>query len=249
MLLTMANFHPRTERRLAAAMRIYDLLRSAIMHGEIPSGVLPGETELMVAFSVSRQVIRDALEQLRKEGLVQRLQGAGTLVTPTRVSHDFDVLQGPVQDIEHRIILSAEEVAPPSVARKLGLPVGANCGVVEITTFMDGVPLDTATTYVHASFLSIVEGFGAHDEWFSLYARAGIALGVTDHAIEASVADEYNASLLGVEPGHPLLVLERLVFDADGDPVEYAFTRIRGDRLTLHQRMSRQKTHPFDTPS
>jgi GntR family transcriptional regulator len=240
----MATFHPRTVRRLAAAMRIYDLLRSAIMHGEIPSGVLPGETELMVSFSASRQVIRDALEQLRKEGLVQRLQGAGTLVTPTRVSHDFDVLQGPVQDIEHQIILSAEEIAPPSVARKLGLPPGAHCGVVEITTSLDGVPLDNATTYVHASFLPVVDTFGPNDEWFALYARAGITLGDTDHAIEASVADEYNASLLGVEPGHPLLVLERLVYDIEGNPVEYAFTRIRGDRLTLHQRMSRQKPQP-----
>jgi GntR family transcriptional regulator len=243
-LSNLATFHPRTERRLAAAGRIHDLLRSAIMRGDIPSGVLPSETELMVSFSASRPVIRGAMELLRQEGLVKRLQGTGTLVTSTRVTHDFDILQGPVQDVDHRLLGVSEEVAPPSVARALGLTIGESCGVVELVTLLGNVPLDAATQYVRADFLPWVAGFGSHDEWFSLYARAGIELGVTDHSIEASVADPYSAALLDVEVGHPLLVLERLVHDANGNPVEYAFTRIRGDRLTLRQRLHRTSPHP-----
>jgi GntR family transcriptional regulator len=238
MYSNVATFHPRTERRLAAAGRIRDLLRSAIMHGDIASGVLPSETELMVSFSASRQVVRDALDLLSDEGIVQRLQGTGTLVTPTRVTHNFDALRGPVQDVDHRILGIAEEVAPPSVARALGVPLGSNCGVVELVTSLGGVPLDSATTYVLPSFLPIVETLGEHDDWFALYERAGIPLGATDHSIEASVADVYSAAILNVSVGHPLLVLERLVHDSTGTPVEYAFTRIRGDRLTLLQHMN-----------
>jgi GntR family transcriptional regulator len=246
MYSNVATFHPRTERRLAAAGRIRDLLRSAIMHGEIASGVLPSETELMVSFSASRQVVRDALELLRDEGVIQRLQGTGTLVTPTRVTHNFDVLRGPVQDVSHRVIGITEEIAPPSVARALGIPIGSSCGVVELITSLGGVPLDSATTYVLRSFLSIVATFAEHDDWFSLYERAGIRLGATEHSIEASVADTYSAAILDVEVGHPLLVLERLVHDSTGVPMEYAFTRIRGDRLTLLQRMSPTPTDPGD---
>jgi len=51
------------------------------------------------------------------------------------------------------------------------------------------------------------------------------------------VTDPYLAVLLDVEPGHPLLVLERLVHDVAGAPLEWGFTRIRGDRITLQQRM------------
>lgn len=243
----MAPFHPRTERRLAAAGRVHDLLRSAIMHGEIPSGVLPREAELMESFSASRQVIRGALELLREEGLVQRLQGSGTLVTSIRVTHDFDFLHGPAQEVEHRLLSVSEESAPPSVARKLGLAPGETCGIVETVTYLDDAPLNSTTAYVQASFLPQLAGFGAHDEWFSLYARAGVALGTTEHTIEASVADPFSAALLDVEPGHPLLVLERLVFDVDDSPVEYAFTRIRGDRLTLRQRHSRAGPEPRST--
>ncbi|MGW9111727.1 GntR family transcriptional regulator [Microbacterium sp. NPDC055683] len=238
---TMATFHPRTERRLAAAGRVHDLLRSAIMHGEIPSGVLPSENELMSSFSASRQVIRGALDLLRAEGLVRRLQGAGTLVTSLRITHDFDFLHGPDQQVEHRLLSVSEEAAPPSVARKLAIAPDATCGIVETVTLLDGAPLHITTAYVLASFLPELERFQAHDEWFGLYAAARIEIGTTDHAIEASVADPFSASLLEVDTGHPLLVLERLVRDIDGHPLEYAFTRIRGDRLTLRQRHSRRE--------
>jgi GntR family transcriptional regulator len=244
MFPTMASFHPRTERRLAAAGRVHDLLRSAIMHGEIASGVLPSEAELMDSFSASRQVIRGALELLTREGLVRRLQGTGTLVTSIRVTHDFDFLHGPAQAVEHRLLSVSEEVAPPSVARKLDLAAGESCGIVETVTYLDEAPLHSTTAYVQTSFLPQLAGFDTHDEWFSLYKRAGVQLGTTEHAIEASVADPFSASLLDVPPGHPLLVLERLVRDVTDHPVEYAFTRIRGDRLTLRQRHTRAGPDP-----
>jgi GntR family transcriptional regulator len=245
----MPTFHPRTERRLAAAGRVHDLLRSAIMHGEIPSGVLPGELELMASFSASRQVIRGALELLRQEGLVRRMQGSGTLVTSLRVTHDFDFLHGPDQDdVEHKVLSMSQEIAPPTVAHKLRIEDGGSCGIVEVVTDLADTPLHSTTVYLRVEFLAQVAELGPHDEWFSLYSRAGVELGTTDHAIESSIADPFNASLLGVEPGHPLLVLERLVHDIDGTPVEYAFTRIRGDRLTLRQSLSRAEPAPRPEP-
>jgi GntR family transcriptional regulator len=72
----------------------------------------------------------------------------------------------------------------------------------------------------------------------SLYDNAGVEMGSTDHFIEAAVADESVAELLEVQPGHPLLMFERLVRDREGSPLELAFTRVRGDRLTLVQNMT-----------
>ena len=237
----VVSFHPRTERRLSAARRVHDLLRSAIIRGELRAGVLPGEAELMVAFSASRQVVRDALDLLRREGLVRRLQGTGTLATSTRVRHDFNFLHGPEQGrVEHRLLGVSREVAAPQVARELGLAAGEECGVVEMLSTLEDEPFYTSTTYVPAAFLVHAEGLGPHDEWFTIYERTGIELGTTEHAIEASVADPFTAALLDVEEGHPLLLFERVVRDLEGTPLEYAFTQVRGDRLTLQQTLSRR---------
>ena len=47
---------------------------------------LPPETELAAAMGVSRTVIRDALSELEREGLVERVRGIGAVVNRSVVA-------------------------------------------------------------------------------------------------------------------------------------------------------------------
>jgi len=58
----------------------------------------------------------------------------------------------------------------------------------------------------------------------------GLRLGRARQAIEAKPADEYEAELLQVSLGQPVLVLERLSYLHDGSPIEYVRSTYRGDR-------------------
>jgi GntR family transcriptional regulator len=49
--------------------------------------------------------------------------------------------------------------------------------------------------------------------------------------IEAVAATEADAKLLDVEPGSPILQIERVIIAADGAPLEYLQARYRGDRF------------------
>lgn len=61
--------------------RVYETLLARIMSGEYPPDFrLPSEHELAGHFEVSRPIVRDALERLRKEGLIYSRQGAGSFV-------------------------------------------------------------------------------------------------------------------------------------------------------------------------
>lgn len=65
----------------AKYIQMSNTLRTAITEGEYKSGSrLPTEQQLMEQFGVSRQTVRNALEILTKEGLIQRRQGSGTVV-------------------------------------------------------------------------------------------------------------------------------------------------------------------------
>lgn len=62
-------------------------LRSQILDGDYPVGAqLPSTTELCEHYDVSRTVIRDALNELRRDGLIIGQQGKGVFVTSTEVS-------------------------------------------------------------------------------------------------------------------------------------------------------------------
>lgn len=63
------------------AERVYDGLFHAIMTGKLAPGArLPSELELAGHFQVSRPVVRQALDRLRKDELVSSIRGSGTYV-------------------------------------------------------------------------------------------------------------------------------------------------------------------------
>lgn len=241
--MSQPRVDPRTYRRSGAARRVRDLLRAAVIHEEYPAGALPGETELMLSFSASRQVIRDALALLRDEGLVKRVQGTGTFSVASKVRHSFNHLHGPLPEREvvtQRVLDVSREAASPRVAQQLGITRGARCGVVEYLTFVGDEPYCACTAYVPLALLPVVERGQPVGEWYSLYEAAGHELGFTDNAVEAIVADDLVACLLDVPPGSPLMMFERVIRDRAGRPLEYAFARVRGDRVALITRLPRR---------
>ncbi|MEF2072013.1 FadR/GntR family transcriptional regulator [Consotaella aegiceratis] len=61
--------------------RVYHLLSSRIASGEYAADQkLPSEKELALQFDVSRPIVREALERLRRDGLIYSRQGAGSFV-------------------------------------------------------------------------------------------------------------------------------------------------------------------------
>lgn len=60
---------------------LYNDILAGILLGEYPpQSTLPPETRLAEDYGISRTVVRTALEQLKRDGLVQSRQGSGTVV-------------------------------------------------------------------------------------------------------------------------------------------------------------------------
>jgi GntR family transcriptional regulator len=110
------------------------ILRDQIADGQLRAGDrLPPEEALRAQFGVSRGTLRQALEGLERDGLVERSQGRGTYVGASRRDHTDRrrltmsaavALARSAVDLERQ----GEAVPPPSVAAVLGLPAGAEVG-------------------------------------------------------------------------------------------------------------------------
>ncbi len=94
--------------------RIYSSLLHAIISGRFAKGAkLPSEPELAKIFSVSRPVVRQALEKMRVEGIVTSQRGSGTYVAgldqfaasvlPTVIDSPVHA-KGMLDDLEFRLI-------------------------------------------------------------------------------------------------------------------------------------------------
>ncbi len=203
-------------------------------------GALPSEAELMLEFGTTRNVVREALGLLRDEGLVERLQGAGTFVVTEKILHRFDVLRGVGDGFPNRrhrmrgeVPTIARIAAPEPVAEQLGLTVGEECLRVDAWVAFDDVPFSLATSYLPATLEDALRGATFNGDWYELLESIGLGLETSSMSVEATVADDVVGPWLGVAIGAPLVLFTRLIIGADGKPVEYGFVRVRADRVLL----------------
>ncbi|MFE0461323.1 GntR family transcriptional regulator [Kitasatospora sp. NPDC058965] len=236
-------------RRLRAdrARQVADVLRQQVLSEAFGDGPLPHEEQLAGEFGASRNTVREALDLLRGEGLVRRVPGSGTLVVADKVPHGLDRLKGLAETLrEHGEVVNEVRAfgpvrAPGPVARRFGLPQGADVVYVERLRRLNGLPLSLDLTYLAPDIGAELDAADlAHRDIFRLIEEiAGQPLGRADITLEAVSADPHSAAVLEVPHGAALLMLERLTTLADGRPVDLEYIRFRGDRITMQGRLLR----------
>ncbi|WP_328901696.1 GntR family transcriptional regulator [Streptomyces sp. NBC_00441] len=231
-------------RRLRAdgARLLADLLRHQVRTGAFPGGALPYEDTIGRDYGVSRNTVRQALDLLRGEGVVERQPGVGTVVVAEKYPHALDRLQGLAETLrEHgRVTNEVRTVgpvpAPAPVARRLGLAEHTDVLYIERRRLLNGLPLSLDLTYVPMDVGAGLLGADLEntDVFRLLESLTGQRLGDADITLEAVNADAHSAAVLEVPRGSAVLMLERLTRLADGRPVDLEFIRFRGDRISMN---------------
>lgn len=198
----------------------------------------------MHRYDVSRGVVRDALQMLRTQGLLERVRGAGTfVVAPAQVRHHIEVSQDISGELAHGRARSSWEVlgwsmrpAPGVIAERLGIGTGDTVFCLERRAMLDGLPLSMRASWlVGTTAKPLLEpGVDLHSSLYQLLEETlGIRVGNTELVIETENADPLTASPLGVKLGTALFRMQRTVFDRDGGRIEYSIAHSRSDRMAL----------------
>lgn len=232
------EFMPAASQLLARRLR--DLLRAALRDGAFGKGKLPSEPELMARYRASRDVVRDALDLLRRDGLIERRRGLGT----TAVREDY-VVSGALPPagralddhlelgrITPRLLHWAWLPAPEVVAAHLDeMAVGGDCLCVEYVLLLDDRPLAVFTNYVRSPEATQMDQSLFRRDFYLLLYSGGVDFAAFDLKVQAASADDYVAAMLHVLPGEPVLLLEQTIRDVSGAAVDYALGTARREML------------------
>ena len=231
--------------------QLRERLRERIADGSYQQGArLPAESEISAIFGVSRITVRQALNDLQKEGLIVKVPGKGSFVARRTPRQDLSRLEGFGEAMSrqgHRIVnrvLSHLEVdASPAVAARLGLPPGAQVTEVRRVRYLDRKPVSYEVTYLPPSVGRRLrtENLAERDIFLILELDYGIVLGHADIQIGAQGADPAMAAALEVAPGAALLRIERLTWTAAGEPLDFEYLHVLGEAFQYGLRLPR---HP-----
>jgi GntR family transcriptional regulator len=227
------------------------ILERAMAEGRVTVGEqLPSEAQLCEDYGVSRTVVRQALAELANEGVIVRHKGKGSFVAPPKVDeHLAQSLTGLAEEVSARgrrltnDVLAFERASPPAhIAEVLELAPGQDVIHLERLRSIDGERWNVTSTYLPLDLCAPLLEYDMRER--SLYATLEDELGlVLDHGrrtIEAAVAGEEHARLLGIPPGSPVLLLRSIAYLADGRPIEYFLAWHRGDRSRFDVQLRRR---------
>ncbi|WP_100475690.1 GntR family transcriptional regulator [Mycobacteroides abscessus] len=227
---------------VAPFRQIAGILREEITSGRLaPGEKLASEPEMVEHFQVSKTTWRNALDELRHEGLVVSARGLGVFVRKQapvrRLSSDrfsrryreegnaafsaeaknsgFDAGVDNVvvrREQPNAVIAQALKVAPDSEV------------VVRSRRYLaDGRPVQTAVSYIPAAF---AEGTAIEQEntgpggIYSRLEESGHVLAAFSEEVRARMPAPEERQALDIDAGIPVLTVSRIAYDTDGVPVE-----------------------------
>jgi GntR family transcriptional regulator len=235
--------------RIPLHWQIAGVLRKRILEGTYCRGQkMPSESELMSTYNVSRTTVRQALGNLRSEGLIFRILGKGTFVSRSRAFQNLGSLQGfgsAMRELgyeTHSKLLSVRTIAPP---KHVASHIEGCEQVTELRRlrFLNRSPISFDVSYLPAPIGERVAqaDLASRDVFTVLENDCQIVLGHADLRMRATLATHEVRTLLELAEGAPILFIERVVHTEAGVPFEYEELHYRGDAFQFKVHVERQE--------
>jgi len=213
--------------KIPAYVAIYNILYSDIVNGVYEDGSrLPSETALAKRYKVSRNTIRLALAILNEDGLIQKSQGRGTIVT-NRGNGEFaygQKISNPIircaQDEIDVIDISFNYGPPTEVAqRKLGIKITEIVMASNNVYYSGGAPIGHAFIQIPVKHFEDLEvQLNSEKEVSSLINNTIFEM--ADRAtinLKLVFAEENITSFLQIQPNEPVLFIETILLNSLGE--------------------------------
>lgn len=238
-----------------APPRLYEQVKTYLREGITaglwqPGEKTPSESELMERFKASRMTVHRALRELSAEGVLRRVQGAGSFVqspvprSPLLEIHDIaeDITRRGHQHRAEILVLEAR-LAGPEIAAEFQRPAQSKVFYSEILHFENDIPVELEERYILPAFAPdyLKQDFSRQTP--NRYLQNIAPASEVEHIIHASSANARIQALLRLAPHEPCLCLLRRTW-AEGKPATRSLLTHPGSRYSLG---SRYKLADFHT--
>jgi GntR family transcriptional regulator len=213
--------------------QIAQTIGESIVNGEYPPGSrLPTEAELCARFGISRHTVREALAQLRHQGLIESRQGIGSIVRRTEpVTHHVETYSS-IHDLTRhahgrpiRVERVDDIVADEALAERLSGSPGQSFIRIEGFRYDQSNPerpMGHVVAHVDAAFGRIREAAWELDRSIveTLERLYGVRVARIQQEVTAVALEPEMAARLHAEAYSPALAIRRTYLSESGRSFE-----------------------------
>ncbi len=219
--------------------QIKELLLQFIRESE-EGDPIPTEVELCEQFEVSRQTVRQSINELVSEGYLNRMKGKGTFIREKKIKQDFLLVLDSFDDeMRRKGLVPTTKVleltlvkSDPEVSKVLGLKVGSDVVKLRRLRFANNEPFVLVLTYLPYHLLNniLTKDFNKESLYKIIDREYNLKIDGASLILESKIAGDYQTKHLGIEKGDPIQLIRRIAFLEDKTPIDYSLAEYRGDR-------------------
>lgn len=229
-----------TKKNLPIYIQIHDQIKAEIEKGIwVVGNRLPSERDLSIKFGVSRMTLRQAIQTLADEGILERKIGSGTYVAKKRVQETMtgttsfsEIIksQGKVPSSK----TTAYFITQPSSSEmeKLHLNEDDQILRMERIRYADDSPICFEVTSIPYDLIKdsnkneVTQSF-----YHTLTTKGNQQIGKAVQRVTAMVASEKIADYLEIKKGDAILSLRQISYFENQKPFEYVRSQYVGNRF------------------
>ncbi len=216
------------------------MLRKLIDSEEYRNGkMLPKEVDLSKQLNISRNTLRQAINQLVFEGLLVRKKGVGTKVARKGItggvknwlsfSQEMKMMGIEVRNYELHL---SHKKATPEAAGFFEIGEEDRCVVMERVRGNVQFPFVYFISYFNPALPITGEENYNTPLYEMLEHNYGIVVKLSKEEVSARLAGDLIAEKLEIGANDPILIRKRFVYDDKGLPIEYNIGYYRADSFT-----------------
>ena len=199
---------------------------------------LPSELEIIEATGLSRTTVRQAIENLVQEGLLERRRGIGTFVKSRNKNlWNLENLRSfrEVMEIEgsetSTSVISIKRIKTnKTLEKRFGAEI-RDFYELERLRYLDGAPVILVNTFVPVELVPGLESFDLSEEsLFEIMKKEyHVDIAFAEKELRARTVKPYDAGLLKIPLDSVVQLVDTITYNSEGNPIEYSVSRDRGD--------------------
>jgi DNA-binding GntR family transcriptional regulator len=217
-------------------------IRNYIINGKYSYGMkIPSEKLLGEKFNVSRITVRKAIENLCKDGLLEKKQGKGTFVKSVKFQDRLDTIHGFTDTLNKKgryprkiIVEKSYKTPDEKIAKDLNIDVN------EPVIYLKRILLDGGSPYMidecyypAARFPDLFDKINNATSMYKLLEKDyKVTLSKSYKELSIIKAEKEVINDLGCSLDEPLFNIYKIVYDTDDVPVQISIMKVLGDRVT-----------------
>ncbi|UOQ91864.1 GntR family transcriptional regulator [Halobacillus shinanisalinarum] len=228
-------------------IQLKEILEKEIFDGKYKTKI-PSEREFMEDFSISRSTVREAINLLVRDGALEKKKGKGTFISFKPIQEWLGYLGSTTETIrgmgmkpgakliDHGIIKPDQ-----SVSTLTGLDVAY---FIKRVRYADDVPIAIENQYYPVEIGRKLAQYDLDNAtlYDLLEKKLEIHFADAEQMITSGPFHESDAKLLGVSPASCTLIINRMIYDNEGDLVEYQEGFYRSDMYSFSINLSRKNS-------